>query len=219
MQSTLFVINPNSNPTVTAGIDRALDPLRAADGPAISCLTLEEGPFGIESQRDVDGVVAPLLRRVADLQGKAAGFVVACFSDPGLHAAREATARPVLGIMECGLLTALTLGQRVGIVAIRTGSIPRHRRVVGAMGLNDRLAGDRALGLGVDELADAPRALGRMVEVGRLLKEADGADVLVMGCAGMAGYRAELAAATGLPVVEPVQAAVGMALARVRLGW
>ena len=111
------------------------------------------------------------------------------------------------------------LDQCVGIVAILDRSIPRHRRAVGAMGLNDRLAGDRALGLGVGDLADAPRTLARMVEVGRALKERDGADVLVMGCAGMAGYRAELAAAVGLPVVEPVQAAAGMALARVRLGW
>jgi Asp/Glu/hydantoin racemase len=51
------------------------------------------------------------------------------------------------------------------------------------------------------------------------LRDADGADVLVMGCAGMARYRDRLQATVGLPVVEPTQAAVGMALARVRLGW
>jgi Asp/Glu/hydantoin racemase len=58
-----------------------------------------------------------------------------------------------------------------------------------------------------------------MVEVGRELKERDGADVIVMGCAGMARYRDRLQESLGIPVVEPTQAAVGMALARVQLGW
>ena len=57
-----------------------------------------------------------------------------------------------------------------------------------------------------------------MVEVGRTLRERHGADVLVMGCAGMARYRADLEAAVRIPVVEPTQAAVTMAIGRVRLG-
>jgi Asp/Glu/hydantoin racemase len=145
--------------------------------------------------------------------------VVACFSDPGLYAAREATKKPVLGIAECGLLTALTLGERFGIVAILPRSIPRHQRYVGARGLEARFAGDRAIGLTVAELSDDARTLARMVEVGRELKERDGADVIVMGCAGMARYRDRLQESLGIPVVEPTQAAVGMALARVQLGW
>ena len=59
---TVYVINPNSTVAVTAGIDRAVAPLRSADGPRIECVTLEEGPPGIQTQRDVDGVIAPLCR-------------------------------------------------------------------------------------------------------------------------------------------------------------
>jgi Asp/Glu/hydantoin racemase len=73
--------------------------------------------------------------------------------------------------------------------------------------------------LGVAELADDARTLARMIEVGKELRDKDGADVLVMGCAGMARYRDRLQAEIGIPVVEPTQAATGMALARVRLGW
>src|ERR1700685_4397632 len=101
--ATIYVINPNSTQSVTDGIDEALDPLRSDDGPEIECLTLTEGPPGIQSQRDVDGVVAPLLKRAPALENQAAAFVIACFSDPGLHSLREQSAQPVFGIAECGV--------------------------------------------------------------------------------------------------------------------
>ncbi|RDI52565.1 aspartate/glutamate racemase family protein [Microvirga subterranea] len=217
MGRTIYVINPNSSETVTRGIDAAIAPLRSADGPKIACLALSEGPPGIQSQRDVDGVVAPLLRKATELEDHAAAFVIACFSDPGLHALREQSRRPVLGIAECGVLTALTLGQRFGVIAILPTSIPRHLRYFGAMGVTQRLAGDLAIGLGVAELADDERTFGRMVQVGQALRDTHGADVLVMGCAGMARFRASLEQAVGVPVVEPTQAAVVMAVGRVRL--
>jgi Asp/Glu/hydantoin racemase len=219
MSGTIYVINPNSNKSVTAGIDAAVAPLRSADGPAIACVTLLEGPPGIQSQRDVDGIVGPLLKQAASLESEAAAFVVACFSDPGMHALREQSARPVLGIAECGVLTALTLGQRFGVIAILPTSVPRHLRYFGAMGVLDRFAADLSIGLGVSELSDEQRTLERMIDVGRTLRDAHGADVLVMGCAGMARFRETLERELGIPVVEPTQAAVTMAVGRVRLGW
>src|SRR6185437_4081201 len=109
---------------------------------------------------------------------------------------------------------ALTLGQRFGIVSILQKSVARHLRYVGALGLTSRLAGNLPIGLGVAELADEERTLGRMIEVGTALRERQGADVVVMGCAGMARYRERLEATIGIPVVEPTQAAVAMALGR-----
>ena len=219
MGKTIFVINPNSSAVVTDAIDRAVEPLRLAGGPAIKCLTLKEGPPGIEMQRHVDGVVDPLCRLAADLEADAAAFVIACFSDPGLHSLREQSRRPVFGISECSMVTALTLGQRFGIIAILPASVPRHLRCIGAMGIRDRFAGDRPLQLGVTELADGKRAFARMIEVGKALRDTDGADVVILGCAGMADHREALSEALRIPVVEPTQAAVAMAIGRVRLGW
>jgi allantoin racemase len=217
MGSSVYVINPNSSQTVTAEIDRAVAPLRSADGPDIVCLSLPEGPPGIQSQRDVDGVIMPLLYKASELEDRASAFVIACFSDPGLHALREQSRRRVFGIAECGVLTALTLGQRFGVIAILPTSVPRHLRYFGAMGVMDRFAADLPIGLTVAELSDEAHTLGRMVDVGRTLKAAHGADVLVMGCAGMARYRAALEEAVGVPVIEPTQAAVAMAVGHVRL--
>jgi Asp/Glu/hydantoin racemase len=109
------------------------------------------------------------------------------------------------------------MGQRFGVIAILPTSIPRHLRYFGAMGVTQRLAADLSIGLEVSELADKTRTLERMTSVGRTLREAHGADVLVMGCAGMAQFRAPLEETLGIPVVEPTQAATAMAVGRVRL--
>ena len=215
----ILVINPNSTAAVTRGIDEACAPLRMQGGPAIECMTLKEGPPGIESQQHVDGVIPHLTKLVREVESNYSAFVIACYSDPGLHSMRETTQKPVLGISECGILTALTLGQRFGVIAILETSIPRHLRYMGALGVMDRLAGELPVGLGVTELSDENKTFGRMVEVAKTLRMKHGADVIVMGCAGMARYRKPLQDAIGVPVVEPTQAAVGMAIARVKLGW
>jgi allantoin racemase len=219
MPDRILVINPNSTASVTRAIDDAMTPLRIPGGPEIACLTLDEGPPGVESQTDADGVIFPLCRTIREQEGNAAAFVIACFSDPGLFSAREATGKPVLGIAECGILTALTLGQRFGVISILARSVPRHSRYIAAMGLGQRFAGDLPIGLGVTELADGRVTLTRMIDVGLRLRDDHGAGVLVMGCAGMARYRADFEEAVQIPVVEPTQAAVTMAIGRVCLGW
>jgi Asp/Glu/hydantoin racemase len=214
-RADILVINPNSNPVVTAGLDAALGTLRLAGGPSIRCVTLSEGPFGIESQEDVEQVTLPL-RQLVEQDNAADAFVIACFSDPGLHVCREATQRPVFGINECGVLSALARGDRFGIIAIASRSIARHHRYLRQMGLAERLAGERPLGLSVAETASDERALARMEAVGRELVEKDGADVIVMGCAGMARHRRLLEATLGVPVIDPTQAAVAMAIGTVQ---
>ncbi len=217
--NSILVINPNSTEAVTRGIDEACAPLRMQGGPAIETVTLKEGPPGVETQQHVDGVIPHLIQLVKRNEAQFAAFVIACYSDPGLHSIREATKKPVLGISECGILTALTLGQKFGVIAILQKSIPRHLRYMGALGVMDRLAAELPVGLGVTELSEEKKTFGRMVEVGKALRETHGADVIVMGCAGMARYRKPLQDAVGIPVVEPTQAAVAMAIGRVRLGW
>jgi len=217
--AAILVINPNSTESMTRVIDEACEPLRIPGGPAIESATLKEGPPGIETQQHVDGLIAPLLAFVRKNEPRYDAFVIACYSDPGLHSVREVTKKPVLGIAECGILTALTLGQRFGVIAILQQSIARHLRYMGALGVMDRFAGELPVGLGIAELGDERRTYERMVDVGKRLRAEHSADVIVMGCAGMARHRKPLQDAVGVPVVEPTQAAVAMAIGRVRLGW
>lgn len=215
-RSRILVINPNSNTVVTAGLEEALRALAFPQGPEIVCMTLAEGPVGIESQADVESVVLPL-RRVVQAQA-AAAYVIACYSDPGLHACREIAPGPVFGIAEAGVMTALARGDRFGVIAIRAKSIRRHLRQIRSWGVLDRLAGERALEMSVAETASGAGTLARMVAVGRALRDEDGADVVVMGCAGMARHRTALQAELGIPVIDPTQAAVAMALGTVGFG-
>ena len=210
------VINPNSNAAVTRGLEEALSALAFAEGPRIACATLAEGPFGIETQAHADDVVAPLRAHVAK-DNEALAFVIACYSDPGLQSCREATTRPVFGIAECGVLTALARADRFGVIAIGQRSIARHLRYLRQMGAIDRFAGERSIDMSVAETASGEKTLERMVEVGGRLKQDDGANAVVMGCAGMARHRLALEQALGVPVIDPTQAAVTMAIGTVQL--
>jgi allantoin racemase len=215
-RARIRVINPNSNEAVTEAMSTALEPLRFADGPEIVCSTLHEGPLGVETQADAEMVTMPL-RRMVEADNASDAFVIACYSDPGLHVCREGTTRPVFGIAECGVLTALARAERFGVIAIRQRSIARHIRYLRQMGLIDRLAGERPLEMSVAETASGDKTLDRMIAVGRELKERDGADAIIMGCAGMARHRRPLEQALDVPVIDPTQAAVTMAIGAVRL--
>lgn len=210
MSGPIVVINPNSNDVVTEGLKKALARFELQDGPAIECHTLAEGPFGIQSQIDSDSVVIPLARFVQS-RPDAGAFVIACYSDPGIDACRSVVTQPVFGIQESGVLTAMSRADRFGVIAIADASVERHRRYMARMQVLDRLAGEIALNITVDESAQGADTFARLVEVGGALQHG-GAGALILGCAGMARHRHGLQEELGLPVIDPTQAAVAMAL-------
>ncbi|HEX3983471.1 MAG TPA: aspartate/glutamate racemase family protein [Acidisoma sp.] len=214
-RARILVINPNSSIAVTEAIDTALAPLRLGAGPEIVVARLAEGPPGIASQRDADSVIQPLAEWVA--RDDADAFVLACFSDPGLHSVREAAGgRPVMGIAEWGLLRALTLGERFGIIALSPASIRRQQRYVRQMSLDGRYAGSVAVDAMAADTA-SPATRDRLIAAGARLVEERGADVVVLGCAGMASHRRAIETAIGRPVVEPTQQAVAAAISTLLL--
>ena len=117
MVRPVVVINPNSNQSVTDGLEKSLISFNKFGGFSIECVTLAEGPFGIESQLDSDSVVIPLANIVKSRKD-AAAFVIACYSDPGIDACRSITSQPVFGIQESGVLTALSRADLFGVIAI-----------------------------------------------------------------------------------------------------
>lgn len=211
----VLVINPNSSTSVTAAVDRAVNGGGAAQSLRFESLTMQEGPPGVISQADADRAAVLVADCVAAREAEASAFIIACFSDPGIVAARERTRKPVIGIGEAGMLAALALGQQVGVIAVARPSIPRHMRYWRALALERRVAAERALDLTVAQSGSRELAFERMCEAGRALREHDGADVLLLGCAGMADLRAPLEQALGMPVVEPCEAAAALALWRV----
>ena len=216
-ERAIVVVNPNSTQAVTDDMDRALSGLRRPEGPAIRCVTLAEGPPGIETDSHIREVVAPLVHLVERMSGEAAAFVDACFSDPGLAELRRATQRPVFGIAESACRQAAADHGRFGVISILEASLARHRRAIDDLGLADSLAGDRPVGLGITALGtDAEATFARLVQVGAQLRDIDGADAIVLGCTGMTRHRQQMQTALGVPVIDPVHAAVQAAISAVR---
>ena len=197
-------------------MEDCLSPVRAATRHDVLCTELSRSPPGIETDDHVQEVIPHLLDKINSSDADA--FVVACFSDPGIESARSMTTRPVVGIAEAAYLTALGLGRRFGIVSLGQSSIDRHLRYLKHLHLDARLAGDRSIDMTVVGLM-ATDAAERIARIGRLLREEDGADVIILGCAGLGGYRAAIEALLGIPVVDPVQAGVTFACATLDLSY
>ncbi|KAA2317224.1 Asp/Glu/hydantoin racemase [Pseudooceanicola sediminis] len=209
---TILIINPNSSTEVTQGIAQAVAPLAPA-GVRFAVEDLPDGPATISSEEDVARAGLGFAARVG--QGGADAYVSACFSDPGLDLARAAQARPVIGIQEAGILTALGRADLFGIIALAPGPMVRHRRKIRLMGVESRFAGELALP-GVSAAASGRDAevFAMCVDLGRQLR-ALGAGAVVLGCAGMAPIRARLEAEIGVAVIDPVVAAAAMAMGAV----
>jgi allantoin racemase len=214
MSGPILVINPNSNPAVTAGLDAAMAPFRMTGGPAIECLTVDQGPFGIESQADSDAAVPPLLQVISE-RTDAAAVVIACYSDPGIDAARHCGQKPAFLHAKYRGSRCFARGDRIGVIAISERSILRHRKYLRRMGVLDRMVAERPLNMSVAETASGAGTFARLLSVSEVLAQQDHADVIVLGCAGLSAHRAKLENALGRPVVDPTQAAVAMALGAV----
>jgi Asp/Glu/hydantoin racemase len=145
----------------------------------------------------------------------ASAVIIACYSDPGIDAAREATDKPVFGMQESGFLTAMARGDRIGVIAISEGSILRHRKYLRRVGVLDRMVAERSLNMSVVQTASGKGTFDRLEEVSNTLVQQYHADVIVLGCAGLSLHRSRLETIMKRPVVDPTQAAVAMALGAV----
>lgn len=208
---SVLVINPNSNVAVTRAVDAAIDSFRRPNELDIDCVTLEHGPFGIESEDDIQAVRPMVSHEISSKNGDYDAFVIACYSDPALDECRKISDKPVFGIQECAVVLSASYERQFGVLALGRESIQRHIAYVRGLGLQAFHAGERPLHLSVDEAARDPATLDKIVAVGRELIDEDGAETVILGCAGLAAHRRAAQARLGVPVIDPVQAAVTMA--------
>ncbi|MEJ5152848.1 aspartate/glutamate racemase family protein [Comamonas sp. MYb396] len=211
------VFNPNTSATVTTSIAKAIGSVTANLPCCFVFSTARSGPEGIVTQEDYDFACGTVANEVTLNQGNHDAFVVACFSDPGVDLVRRSNSDAVvLGLGECGLREALTHGERVGIVAIADAAIPRHMRHWERLGLREHVAAERALNLPVNQSGSAEIAWEALVSAGRALRDIDGANTILLGCAGMADLRGPLEEELKLPVIDPCAAAAMVAFKRVQ---
>ena len=214
----ILVINPNTSAGMTDHIRRALEDVKG-ETTQLTVLNPVHGPVSIESAYDEAFAIPATLELVktAERDGYHA-VLLACFSDPGLDAARELVSIPVVGIEESALHVAAMLGHRFTVLTSRRERVPSKMEHVARLGLERHLASVRPLELSVLEMdADPVRAQGRIMEVAAQAVQEDGAEVIVLGCAGLAGYAARIQVSLGVVVIDPTPVALKMAELLVRL--
>ncbi len=216
--SRIWVINPNTTRAMTSTIEACA---RAVAGPdtEIVGVTSEFGPPSIESHYDEAMSVPGLLDAVK--RGEAHGvdgYVIACFGDPGLDAAREVARGPVIGIAEAAMHTASHLGRGFSVVTTLARTMGRAADLAEHYGMQRFCRGIHACEIAVLDLETDPDARKIITEACREALETDDSDAIVLGCAGMADMCAAISADLGVPVIDGVTAATLTVQSLVTLG-
>lgn len=176
------------------------------------------GPESIESFYDEYLAIPGILEQIL-LDADADAFILACWGDPGLEAAREITAKPVVGIAEASMYVANMVAAKWSVVTTLHRVRDMVEKTIQKTGFRDRCASVRTTSLAVlDTERDRASTLNLLLDASRQAIEEDGAEAICLGCAGMSGLEQQLEERLGVPVIDAVAAAVKMAEALVSLG-
>lgn len=213
------VINPNTTLAMTKGIEHAAKSVARPD-TEILAVSPKMGPVSIESYYDeylsIPGVIEEVIK--GGEEGVDA-YVIACYGDPGLHAAREVTDKPVVGIAEASVYMASILAARFSVVTVLPRIKTMLEELVDSYGMHKRCLTIRTTPMGVlDFERDPEGGLELLRQEGRKAVEEDNAEAILLGCAGMAEFANNLEKELGVPVIDGVVAAVKFAESIVDLG-
>ncbi|WP_232527879.1 aspartate/glutamate racemase family protein [Microbacterium suaedae] len=214
------LINPNTSRVMTEKIARAAHDVAAPDVEIVAvCPEPGDGPPAVESHLDEVRAAAAVVSMIVRDQesGGSDAYVVACFGDPGVDAARELVEVPVIGIAEAAMHVAALTGRSFGIVTTLSRTLGRARDLVRRYGFDEACVAAHATGipvLALEEQADVDEIVAWCERAVRV----DGADAIVLGCAGMADLCATLTGELGVPVVDGVAASVGLVSGMARMG-
>jgi allantoin racemase len=210
----ILIVNPNTTASMTDTIAAAAR-AAAAPGIEISAVTSSMGPASIEGFYDEAFAVPGLIQALLNAPDADAG-IIACFDDTGLDAARSVAPFPVVGICEAALVTAAQVAKRIAVVTTLPRSIVPLEELVRRYGFAER-ASVTACNVAVLDLEKPGSGAEQKLEaeIARALEQ--GAEAVVLGCAGMADLAAALSKKFGVPVIDGVAAAVKQAEALVGL--
>lgn len=215
----IMLINPNTTEYMT---DSILECAKRYANPdtELYAVTASFGVASIECYVD-EYLAAPAVMKEI-MNGEKMGmdaYIIACFGDPGLQAARELTNKPVLGIAESAITAAKFLSPCFSIVSVLDRSLKVTADVVSNYGATQFCRSIRSTGLSVlDFGADPKRGLAALAEQSKLAVQEDKAECILLGCAGFVDFVDELKTELGVPVLDGVAPAVKFAEALVQLG-
>jgi allantoin racemase len=200
-----LVINPNTSQEMTAEIkETATRAFRSSWECEV--LFAPAGPESLESWTDYHLASVCVLPVVEAYQAEADGIVLACFGDPGLYLLKEYCEVPVVGIAEASMSLAILLGAKFGILAGMRRAVELMDSMVRTYGMEARYAGTESLDMRVlDFDQDRGKTLDKLTSTSLRLRQR-GAEVLLLGCAGLTSFVEALQSRVDMPVIDPVNA-------------
>lgn len=214
----ILVIDPVTTSEWIAG-DAAYLRGVADPGTELEVVALARGPASIETFHDVAYAAPEILRIVRDRAEEFDAIVINCFADPAVDAARELTDRVVLGPAETSMSLALHLGERFSVISTFANTGPWVRQQAVKLGVERRLASAIGIEVPVLELSrDPERTVAELVRAAELAVRRDGAEVIILGCTGMASLAQAVRERLPVPLIEPAAVALKTAELLVKLG-
>ncbi|BFM48228.1 aspartate/glutamate racemase family protein [Marinomonas sp. THO17] len=209
---TIAIINPNASHFMTKQMQASCSNLALQNETLwFEC---EKSPASIEGHSDGIYAAYHLLEKVRQLENSATppkAYVIACFDDTGLDAAREITASPVIGIGEAAMHAASFISQNFLVMTTLQRSVGILERNLDHYGLRVRCAGVAASGLPVLSLDADEKSYDIVKQAAHKMLQAKKADALVLGCGGMSHWVDALQQDLGLPVLDGVRIAISFA--------
>lgn len=204
----ILVINPNTTQEMTEDIARVARAAAAA-GTEVDCISPSAGPRSIEGFTDEVLAAYHTVDAVASTRGEYDAYVIACYGDPALAACREVADVPVVGIAEASFHMASLVAFKWSIVSVLPRVKPLLEELVHRNGMELKCASIRCTPLTVLEIEeDIERAKRMMVEEGQKAVAEDGAEAILLGCAGLGPLDKRMQEELGVPVFDGTACAV-----------
>jgi allantoin racemase len=210
----ITVINPNTSAELTATNTKAAQAVAGA-GVSVTGVHPAAGVPSVESHAEEAIAAVGVIEQVRAHQADTDAFVIACFGDTGVPAAREVATCPVVGMTEAALQTACLVAHRFVVITLPARTIAHSDRVVRALGLEHRCTVTAVDVAVADLVAGSTHLLDAFDEAARA---ADRAEAVVLGCAGLADLIDPLSDRLGVPVIDGIAAGVGIAAGLVAMG-
>lgn len=215
----ILVVNPNTNPKNTKVIEDAIKPYIPKEFQ-VDVVNPEKGPIGLESYYHNYLAAVEVHKVIVDAEKKGYnGVVIACYGDPGIEAAKELVNIPVVGITEASYALARMLATKFLVVVSAETAVPRQIKYIKSLGIPDFQYAVRPIGLTVlGVMSDRMSAKDLIAENCKIALKETGSELIVMGCSGFSGLRADLEDQLQVPIIDPVVAGVGICATLIRMG-
>jgi len=208
----ILIVDPIVKSESTNGIDNIYSTL-IVEGVSLDFESLKQGPYFIETEENEKSAVPDLLRVIKEGEERGYdGIIINCFGNPGLEEARKLVKVPVIGAGEASFLKVKEMERRFSVLTTVEDAVRRVKRNARKFDVESLLVSVRPLGMHVLELSQKKRLRKALIVEGGKAVQEDHAEIVVLGCTGMAGNAEWLSKKLGVPVIDPAKAAFGMTI-------